>query len=237
MASGSENVDSARLGNSLEELITRIQEQLENLKEEVGESCTKAPVGNETDLRKIKMEHESEIEATMKTGLIELPADNQLLMRIVKEDSEIMAITNARTLSAYRKKVKELQKEKKQCQERLRMATVVNENLTQILKNKSEKDQLETLKRRFKRSAVVFKTLRSDLHTLLSEFYPEEDESNSMESLLERLVTQMLVNQNDPYIDIDDTTKKEHVALLLRANLIMRQQQNFLRIRFIDPRN
>ncbi|XP_042208068.1 uncharacterized protein LOC121856537 isoform X2 [Homarus americanus] len=133
--------------------------------------------------------------------------------------------------------VKELQKEKKQCQERLRMATVVNENLTQILKNKSEKDQLETLKRRFKRSAVVFKTLRSDLHTLLSEFYPEEDESNSMESLLERLVTQMLVNQNDPYIDIDDTTKKEHVALLLRANLIMRQQQNFLRIRFIDPRN
>lgn len=57
-----------------------------------------------------------------------------------------------------------------------------------------------------------------------------------MEDLLDRLVTKMLQDQNDPYIDIDETMRNDHIAFLLRANLIMRHEQNVSRIRFIDPR-
>lgn len=57
-----------------------------------------------------------------------------------------------------------------------------------------------------------------------------------MEDLLERLVTQLLTDPNNPYIAIDDDMKIEHINFLLQANLIMRQPSDVSRIKFNDPR-
>lgn len=62
-----------------------------------------------------------------------------------------------------------------------------------------------------------------------------QGEGLSMENLLETLLNKLFEDPNDPYITIDDSMKDYHIAFLLRANIIMRHQNDISRIRFIDP--
>ncbi|XP_045597391.1 centromere protein K [Procambarus clarkii] len=243
MATDSERIDTARVQAHVEDLVMKIQEEVEGLQVDVGESgeslARKAggPLQEDVGIMlATKMHLQSEIEAMMQSGVVQLPEDTHLLLRMAKEEAEIMAITNARTLAAYKQKVMKLQERKRMYEEMLKKATLVNDKLDQLLVRQSEKDQLELVKRRFDRSAVVFRALRQELHTILSEFYPEDGDMMSMETLLERLISKMLEDQNEPYIDIDDTMKMNHVEFLVRANLITRHHKNISQIRFIDPR-
>lgn len=56
-----------------------------------------------------------------------------------------------------------------------------------------------------------------------------------MENLLEVLVSKMLEDPSDPYVNIHEGMKDYHIAFLLRANLIMRHKNDVTRIRFVDP--
>ncbi|KAK8741196.1 hypothetical protein OTU49_002553 [Cherax quadricarinatus] len=109
--------------------------------------------------------------------------------------------------------------------------TMANDN-ARTLSHYREK----TYQFRYERSAVFFRLLRSQLQVILAEFYPGDGDKITMENLLESLVTKMLHDQNDPYVDIDDTMKSSHIELLLRVNLITRHPQNIMKIRFVDPR-
>lgn len=243
MATASERIDSAKVLNTLTDLKARIQQELEELNEEIGETTETLPeepsLHQEKDIdqmMKTKMRLKSEIEAKLESSLLELPDDNQLMMRLAKEEAEMMANNNARTLAAYREKIKQLQEEKKKYENFVKKATLVHDKLDEVIKRRSEKDQLELLKRRYERAALVFRALRNELHHILTDFYSDDEESTSMEGLLDRLVTKMLQDQNDPYIDIVDHMRNDHIAFLLRANLIVRHDQNVSKIRFIDPR-
>lgn len=220
----------------MEVFCAQTEKRLEELEASVGQRCETVAQDDIPDLMKTKLHLQSQIEAIINSDLVELPNDSHLLIKVAKEEAETMANDNARTLSHYREKLMKLKEEKNMYEEMIKKATLVNEQLDQILNKRSEKDKLEQIRRGYERSAVFFRLLRSQLQVILAEFYPGDGDKITMENLLESLVTKMLHDQNDPYVDIDDTMKSSHIELLLRVNLITRHPQNIMKIRFVDPR-
>ncbi|KAK8741197.1 hypothetical protein OTU49_002553 [Cherax quadricarinatus] len=236
MATASERIDPHKVQESLEVFCAQTEKRLEELEASVGQRCETVAQDDIPDLMKTKLHLQSQIEAIINSDLVELPNDSHLLIKVAKEEAETMANDNARTLSHYREKLMKLKEEKNMYEEMIKKATLVNEQLDQILNKRSEKDKLEQIRRGYERSAVFFRLLRSQLQVILAEFYPGDGDKITMENLLESLVTKMLHDQNDPYVDIDDTMKSSHIELLLRVNLITRHPQNIMKIRFVDPR-
>lgn len=228
---------------SLEEMKRRVREEVEQLRKDTLNVLTVSedPVLHDDEmvnsLMKTKLQLESEIEATMEEGLLELPEDNNLLVALAKEDTESMANNNARTLEAYKEKIRQLEEEKMMYKSLLGKATLVNGELDKLIANQSKKDKLDMLKRRYENSGVLFKAMRSELQYTFSDLFPEKSDGLSMENVLEKLVSQLLNNVQDPYITVDEDIPESYIAFLLRANLIIRHPNDVLRIKFTDPRN
>lgn len=228
---------------SLEEMKRRVREEVEQLRKDTLNVLTVSedPVLHDDEmvnsLMKTKLQLESEIEATMEEGLLELPEDNNLLVALAKEDTESMANNNARTLEAYKEKIRQLEEEKMMYKSLLGKATLVNGELDKLIANQTKKDKLDMLKRRYENSGVLFKAMRSELQYTFSDLFPEKSDGLSMENVLEKLVSQLLNDVQDPYITVDEDIPESYIAFLLRANLIIRHPNDVLRIRFTDPRN
>lgn len=228
---------------SLEEMKRRVREEVEQLRKDTLNVLTVSedPVLHDDEmvnsLMKTKLQLESEIEATMEEGLLELPEDNNLLVALAKEDAESMANNNARTLEAYKEKIRQLEEEKMMYKSLLGKATLVNGELDKLIANQTKKDKLDMLKRRYENSGVLFKAMRSELQYTFSDLFPEKSDGLSMENVLEKLVSQLLNDVQDPYITVDEDIPESYIAFLLRANLIIRHPNDVLRIRFTDPRN
>lgn len=228
---------------SLEEMKRRVREEVEQLRKDTLNVLTVSedPVLHDDEmvnsLMKTKLQLESEIEATMEEGLLELPEDNNLLVALAKEDAESMANNNARTLEAYKEKIRQLKEEKMMYKSLLGKATLVNGELDKLIANQTKKDKLDMLKRRYENSGVLFKAMRSELQYTFSDLFPEKSDGLSMENVLEKLVSQLLNNVQDPYITVDEDIPESYIAFLLRANLIIRHPNDVLRIKFTDPRN
>lgn len=228
---------------SLEEMKRRVREEVEQLRKDTLNVLTVSedPVLHDDEmvnsLMKTKLQLESEIEATMEEGLLELPEDNNLLVALAKEDAESMANNNARTLEAYKEKIRQLKEEKMMYKSLLGKATLVNGELDKLIANQTKKDKLDMLKRRYENSGVLFKAMRSELQYTFSDLFPEKSDGLSMENVLEKLVSQLLNDVQDPYITVDEDIPESYIAFLLRANLIIRHPNDVLRIRFTDPRN
>lgn len=228
---------------SLEEMKRRVREEVEQLRKDTLNVLTVSedPVLHDDEmvnsLMKTKLQLESEIEATMEEGLLELPEDNNLLVALAKEDTESMANNNARTLEAYKEKIRQLKEEKMMYKSLLGKATLVDGELNKLIANQTKKDKLDMLKRRYENSGVLFKAMRSELQYTFSDLFPEKSDGLSMENVLEKLVSQLLNNVQDPYITVDEDIPESYIAFLLRANLIIRHPNDVLRIKFTDPRN
>lgn len=228
---------------SLEEMKRRVREEVEQLRKDTLNVLTVSedPVLHDDEmvnsLMKTKLQLESEIEATMEEGLLELPEDNNLLVALAKEDTESMANNNARTLEAYKEKIRQLEEEKMMYKSLLGKATLVNGELDKLIANQTKKDKLDMLQRRYENSGVLFKAMRSELQYTFSDLFPEKSDGLSMENVLEKLVSQLLNNVQDPYITVDEDIPESYIAFLLRANLIIRHPNDVLRIKFTDPRN
>lgn len=228
---------------SLEEMKRRVREEVEQLRKDTLNVLTVSedPVLHDDEmvnsLMKTKLQLESEIEATMEEGLLELPEDNNLLVALAKEDTESMANNNARTLEAYKEKIRQLEEEKMMYKSLLGKATLVNGELDKLIANQTKKDKLDMLKRRYENSGVLFKAMRSELQYTFSDLFPEKSDGLSMENVLEKLVSQLLNDVQDPYITVDEDIPESYIAFLLRANLIIRHPNDVLRIKFTDPRN
>lgn len=228
---------------SLEEMKRRVREEVEQLRKDtlnVG-TMSEDPVLHDDEmvnsLMKTKLQLESEIEATMEEGLLELPEDNNLLVALAKEDAESMANNNARTLEAYKEKIRQLKEEKMMYKSLLGKATLVDGELNKLIANQTKKDKLDMLQRRYENSGVLFKAMRFELQYTFSDLFPEKSDGLSMENVLEKLVSQLLNNVQDPYITVDEDIPESYIAFLLRANLIIRHPNDVLRIKFTDPRN
>lgn len=228
---------------SLEEMKRRVLEEVEQLRKDTLNVATVSedPVLHDDEmvnsLMKTKLQLESEIEATMEEGLLELPEDNNLLVALAKEDTESMANNNARTLEAYKEKIRQLEEEKMMYKSLLGKATLVNGELDKLIANQTKKDKLDMLQRRYENSGVLFKAMRSELQYTFSDLFPEKSDGLSMENVLEKLVSQLLNDVQDPYITVDEDIPESYIAFLLRANLIIRHPNDVLRIKFTDPRN
>lgn len=228
---------------SLEEMKRRVREEVEQLRKDTLNVLTVSedPVLHDDEmvnsLMKTKLQLESEIEATMEEGLLELPEDNNLLVALAKEDAESMANNNARTLEAYKEKIRQLKEEKMMYKSLLGKATLVDGELNKLIANQTKKDKLDMLQRRYENSGVLFKAMRSELQYTFSDLFPEKSDGLSMENVLEKLVSQLLNNVQDPYITVDEDIPESYIAFLLRANLIIRHPNDVLRIKFTDPRN
>lgn len=228
---------------SLEEMKRRVREEVEQLRKDTLNVLTVSedPVLHDDEmvnsLMKTKLQLESEIEATMEEGLLELPEDNNLLVALAKEDTESMANNNARTLEAYKEKIRQLEEEKMMYKSLLGKATLVNGELDKLIANQTKKDKLDMLQRRYENSGVLFKAMRFELQYTFSDLFPEKSDGLSMENVLEKLVSQLLNNVQDPYITVDEDIPESYIAFLLRANLIIRHPNDVLRIKFTDPRN
>lgn len=228
---------------SLEEMKRRVREEVEQLRKDTLNVLTVSedPVLHDDEmvnsLMKTKLQLESEIEATMEEGLLELPEDNNLLVALAKEDAESMANNNARTLEAYKEKIRQLKEEKMMYKSLLGKATLVNGELDKLIANQTKKDKLDMLQRRYENSGVLFKAMRFELQYTFSDLFPEKSDGLSMENVLEKLVSQLLNNVQDPYITVDEDIPESYIAFLLRANLIIRHPNDVLRIKFTDPRN
>lgn len=228
---------------SLEEMKRRVREEVEQLRKDTLNVLTVSedPVLHDDEmvnsLMKTKLQLESEIEATMEEGLLELPEDNNLLVALAKEDAESMANNNARTLEAYKEKIRQLKEEKMMYKSLLGKATLVDGELNKLIANQTKKDKLDMLQRRYENSGVLFKAMRSELLYTFSDLFPEKSDGLSMENVLEKLVSQLLNNVQDPYITVDEDIPESYIAILLRANLIIRHPNDVLRIKFTDPRN
>lgn len=228
---------------SLEEMKRRVREKVEQLRKDTLNVLTVSedPVLHDDEmvnsLMKTKLQLESEIEATMEEGLLELPEDNNLLVALAKEDAESMANNNARTLEAYKEKIRQLEEEKMMYKSLLGKATLVDGELNKLIANQTKKDKLDMLQRRYENSGVLFKAMRSELQYTFSDLFPEKSDGLSMENVLEKLVSQLLNNVQDPYITVDEDIPESYIAFLLRANLIIRHPNDVLRIKFTDPRN
>ncbi|ROT73511.1 centromere protein K [Penaeus vannamei] len=242
MAFATEKIDTVVVKESLERLRDDVAIGLEDLTRELGEKtrvlAREPSLRDDKDLdnmMKRKLHLESEIEATMETDLAFLPDDKKMLIRLAREEAESTALNNKRALNFYQQKKKELQEEKKTYEEMVNKAVKVNEKLDELLKDRSESALIDILKKRYEETGILFRELRTVLHLILTEFYPEEEEGLSMENLLEVLVTKMIEDGNDPYVNIHEGMKDYHIAFLLRANLIMRHKNDVTRIRFVDP--
>lgn len=228
---------------SLEEMKRRVLEEVEQLRKDTLNVATVSedPVLHDDEmvnsLMKTKLQLESEIEATMEEGLLELPEDNNLLVALAKEDAESMANNNARTLEAYKEKIRQLKEEKMMYKSLLGKATLVDGELNKLIANQTKKDKLDMLQRRYENSGVLFKAMRFELQYTFSDLFPEKSDGLSMENVLEKLVSQLLNNVQDPYITVDEDIPESYIAFLLRANLIIRHPNDVLRIKFTDPRN
>lgn len=228
---------------SLEEMKRRVREEVEQLRKDTLNVLTVSedPVLHDDEmvnsLMKTKLQLESEIEATMEEGLLELPEDNNLLVALAKEDAESMANNNARTLEAYKEKIRQLKEEKMMYKSLLGKATLVDGELNKLIANQTKKDKLDMLQRRYENSGVLFKAMRFELQYTFSDLFPEKSDGLSMENVLEKLVSQLLNNVQDPYITVDEDIPESYIAFLLRANLIIRHPNDVLRIKFTDPRN
>lgn len=228
---------------SLEEMKRRVREEVEQLRKDTLNVLTVSedPVLHDDEmvnsLMKTKLQLESEIEATMEEGLLELPEDNNLLVALAKEDAESMANNNARTLEAYKEKIRQLKEEKMMYKSLLGKATLVDGELNKLIANQTKKDKLDMLQRRYENSGVLFKAMRFELQYTFSDLFPEKSDGLSMENVLEKLVSQLLNNVQDPYITVDEDIPESYIAILLRANLIIRHPNDVLRIKFTDPRN
>ncbi|XP_047487620.1 centromere protein K-like [Penaeus chinensis] len=242
MAFATEKVDTELVEENLESLRDDVAIELEDLARVLGEktqSLVKEPSFRDDkdldNMLKRKLLLESEIEATMETNIAFLPDDKKMLIRLAKEEAELTALDNERALNFYRQKQTELQEEKKTYEAMVNKAVEVDKKLDELLKDRSESALLDIMKKRFEETGILFRELRTVLHMILTEFYPEEEEGLSMENLLEVLVSKMMEDRNDPYMNIHEGMKDYHIAFLLRANLIMRHKNDVSRIRFVDP--
>ncbi|KAK4314314.1 hypothetical protein Pmani_014382 [Petrolisthes manimaculis] len=220
-----------------EELEKPIEERRHKLLQEF-KNLTIEPTNKLHHLTQAKLRLKSDIEAEMKSPLLMLPDDPELLTTLAMEDMTQQAGYNEQTLEVYKHKIAELHKEKQKFEDMITKATSVSEELDKVIKSKSEKDPSVVINRRYERTAVLFKTLRTELHFVITELFPPEEDGHtlSMEDLLERLITQMLTDPNNPYVDIDEDMKIEHINFLLRAKLVMRHPSDVSRIKFNDPR-
>lgn len=233
---------------AMKELLDKLIQEVQDMAVEAGEkdTCIDDPNLNVEDPQKAGManlglELESELEALLATPLVTLPDDPALHLGLASEKMALAADQSARTLQYYKNRVEELEQKRKKYEDMVRKAASVDQALDRLLHHQStEEGRRVALEKRYNDLSVIFRCLRRELHFILETYNPEElsnaESIKSMEDMLDGLVSQMLLNPNDPYVDIEEGMEEGNITLLLCANLITRHPQDPTRIRFVDPR-